>query len=199
MCVSIVPNDIKNTILLAISAYEHDRELNDKKSILLMPWSSCFLYGNRFCMIRDFELEFVSENCQVQGGTVQKPIFLSIQQDGFYAVGEQPVISAFVSLIFHIDFGNDDELLRGILLSTMGETRFALFCDPAIEELYRLTRKTNAYPNALIVPAEDLRQISETLRRNDLHGLAELYLKGQPLRKLFDYDFSRRTLIDMIK
>lgn len=181
-------NDIKDPILSAISAYEHDRELNNKKAILLTPSNSCFLYGNRFCVIRDFELEFVSENCRVQGDAVQKPMFLAIQQDGFRVVGEKPLAPELVSLIFHIDLGSEDELLRGILLSMMGETKFALFCDPAIEEVYRLSRKTNVYPNEFITPDEDFQKISEALRRKDLRGLAELYLKGQPVRRLFDHD-----------
>ena len=183
-----MPNDREGLILSAISAYERDQALNDKKAILLTPRGSCFLYGNRFCGIRDFELEFVSENCRVQGSAVQKPIFLAIQQDGFHAVGERPLTPELVSLIFHIDLGSEDELLRGILLSAMGETRFALFCDAAVEELYRLTRRTNVYSNEPIMSDETLRQISETLRRKDLHGLAELYLKGQPVKKLLDSD-----------
>ena len=103
-------------------------------------------------------------------------------------MGERPLTPELVSLIFHIDLGSEDELLRGILLSAMGETRFALFCDAAVEELYRLTRRTNVYSNEPIMPDETLRQISETLRRKDLHGLAELYLKGQPVKKLLDSD-----------
>ena len=44
---------IDEPILSALRAYEHDPDRNGKKAILLTPHGGYFLYGNRFCTIRE--------------------------------------------------------------------------------------------------------------------------------------------------
>lgn len=182
-----MPKGMTDPILSTLKGYERDPARNEKKAVLLMPQRGYFLYGNRFCDILDYELEFYSDFCQIQGKSVQHTIFLGMLKDGFHAVGEQPYKPDLVSLIFHIDLG-DGELLRGILLATERETRFALFCDAAIEELYRLSRKTSTAALPPILPDAGLQQHAEGLRRSDLHGLTELYLQGKMLRSGFVAD-----------
>lgn len=172
-------------ILSILEVYERDPARNEKKALLLTPQGSYFLYGNRFCSILDYDLEFQSDLCRIQGKSVQSTIFLGLLQDGFHAVGEQPHKPDLVSLIFHIDIG-EGELLRGILLAIGQEARFVLFCDAAAEELYRLSRKINVPTQPQILPDADLQQYAENLRRSDLHGLTGLYLQGRPLKSLLD-------------
>lgn len=175
-----MPKSMVDPIAAILSEYERDPARNEKKAVLLTPQGGYFLYGNRFCSIRDYELEFQSDSCQVQSKSVQMPLFLGILQDRFHAVGPEPCQTELVSLIFHIDLG-EEELLRGILLALKQEVRFVLFCDAAIEELYRLSRKTSKTSWPPLPPGESLQQHAENLRRNDLHGLTELYLRGRPI------------------
>lgn len=178
-----MPKGMTDPILSILKKYERDPMRNEKKAVLLMLQRGYFLYGNRFCDILDYELEFHSDFCQIQGKSVQNPIFLGLLQDGFHAVGEQPYQPDLVSLIFHIDIG-EGELLRGILLAVGQETRLALFCDDAVEELYRLSRKASTATLPPILPNEGLQHHAESLRRNDLHGLTGLYLKGRQLESI---------------
>ena len=175
-----MPKGMTDSIAAKLSEYEHDPAWNEKKAVLLTPQGGYFLYGKRFCGIRDYELEFRSDSCQIQGRSVQTPLFFSILQGKFCAVGTEPYRTELVSLIFHIDLG-ESELLRGILLAVEEEAKFALFCDIAMEELYRLSRKTGKAPGSPVLPDESLQQYAELLRQNDLHGLTELYLRGGPI------------------
>ena len=179
----MMPKDMTDPILSILEEYERDPARNEKKAVLLMPQGGYFLYGNRFCSIQDYDLEFQSDSCRIQGNSVQNAIFLGLLQDGFHAVGEQAYKPDLVSLIFHIDLG-DSELLRGILLTLDAETRFTLFCDATVEELYRLSRKVAARSAPQIIPNEDLQQYAETLRRDDLHGQTGLYLLSKPLKNI---------------
>lgn len=175
-----MPKDIIDPILSILKAYEHDPVKNDKKAVLLTPQGGYYLYGNRFCNILDYELEFQSDSCRIQGKSVQNTMFFGLLQNGFHTVIEKEHRPRLVSLIFHIDLG-EGELLRGILLALDREARFALFCDEAIEKLYRLSRETGIPPEPHILPGESLQQYAESLRRNDMHGLTELYLRGTAL------------------
>lgn len=181
----MMPKGMTDPILSILKEYERDPARNEKKAVLLTPQGGYFLYGNRFCSILDYDLEFRSDLFLIQGKTVQNTIFLGLLQNGFHAVGEQPHKPNLVSLIFHIDIG-EGELLRGILLAAGQETRLALFCDAAVEELYRLSRKINVPTQPQILPDADLQQYAEGLRRNDLHGLTGLYLQGRSLKSLVD-------------
>ena len=173
-----MPKGMADPIAGILNEYERDPARNEKKAVLLTPWGGYFLYGNRFCSIQDYELDFQSDSCQVQSKSVQMPLFLGILQDGFHAVGPEPLQTELVNLIFHIDLG-EGELLRGILLALGREVRFALSCDQAIEELYQLSRKTVSLSGHRVLPDESLQQYAEGLRRNDLHRLTELYLRGR--------------------
>lgn len=181
----MMPISMTDPILSMLEKYERDPAKNEKKAVLLTPQGSYFLYGNRFCSILDYDLEFQSDLCQIQGKSVQSTIFLGLLQDGFHAVGEQPYRPNLVSLIFHIDIG-EGELLRGILLAIGQEARFVLFCDAAVEELYQLSRKINVPTQPQILPDADLQRYAEDLRRSDLHGLTGLYLQGKSLKSLLD-------------
>lgn len=172
---------IDDLILDRLKRYERDLVRNDKRAVLLMPQGGYFLYGNRFCSIQDYEIEFRSDSCQIQGKAVRQPLFLGILQDGFHAVGKQVYQVELASLIFHIDLG-DGELLRGILLAVGQEVSFALFCDATVEETYRLSRKVALQSSVQIPPDEELQRQAEELRRNDLHGLTGLYLQSVQLR-----------------
>lgn len=175
---------IDDPILSALRAYERSPDRDGKKAVLLMPQGGYFLYGNRFCTIREYDLELRSNSIQQQGDTVTSPIFLVCTQGGLSVTGSQRCVPQLVSLIFHIDLGAEDGLLRGILLARGKEARLSLFCDAAVEELYRLSRKKERQPLPQMPPDEDLRQYAESLRRNDLHGLTGLYLSGKPLKSL---------------
>lgn len=181
-----MPKDIIDPILSILKAYEHDPAKNDKKAVLLTPQGGYYLYGNRFCNILDYELEFQNDSCQVQGKSVQNTMFFGLLQGGFHTVIEKEHRPKLVSLIFHIDLG-EGELLRGILLSVDRKVRFALFCDEAIEKLYRLSRKTRTPSLLHVPPDESLQQYAESLRRNDMHGLTELYLRGTALHSYGKY------------
>ena len=174
---------IDDTILSALQKYERGPDQNEKKAVLLTPRGGFFLYGNRFCSIREYDLELRSDALQLQGGAVDSPIFLSCTQGRLSAAGCSPRL---VSLIFHIELGEEDGLLRGILLAREDEARFSLFCDASIEEVYRLSRKREIPPYLWTPPDEELRQYAEGLRRNDLHGLTGLYLCGRPVKSLWE-------------
>lgn len=177
---------IDEPILSALRAYEHDPDRNGKKAILLTPHGGYFLYGNRFCTIREYDLELRSDSIELQGVAVNNPIFLACTQGGLSVTGHQRYFPQLVSLIFHIDLGEEGGLLRGILLARESEVQFSLFCDAAIEELYRLSRKRTWKPPLRIPPEGDLCQYAEVLRRNDLHGLTGLYLCGRPMKSLLE-------------
>lgn len=172
---------IKDPILSALRSYERTPEQGGKKAVLLTPEGGYFLYGNRFCGIRDYELELRSDGCQIESGNVLEPLFIGAFSDKLHVTGARPCVPEFVSLIFHIDLGEEDGLLRGILLARAAEARFALFCDAAVEELYRFSRRADTRPTAGIPPDELLRQQAEELRRADLHGLTGLYLQSRRL------------------
>ena len=175
-----MPKSMVDPIAAILSEYARDPARNEKKAVLLTPQGGYFLYGNRFCSILNYELEFQCDSCQIQGNTTQNPLFLGKLQDGFHAIGEKLYKPDLVSLIFHIDIG-EGELLHGILFALEQEVRFALFCDAAVEELYRLTRKAGGSRQFQVLPDKELRQCAENLRRNDLHGLTGLYMRGRPI------------------
>ena len=181
-----MPKGIEDPILSALRTYERSPDRNGKKAVLLTPQGGYFLYGNRFCSILEYELELQSDSIQLQGGTVTSPIFLSYTQDALTVAGAQQYSPQMVSLVFHIDLGEGDGLLRGVLLAREKQARFSLFCDAAIEELYRLSRKAEMRPFPQIPPDEELRQYAERLRRNDLHGLTGLYLCGRLVKSLLE-------------
>lgn len=172
-----------NPVLSALKKYEQNPARNEKKAVLLMPQGGYFLYGNRFCSMAEYELEFYSETLKIQGKSVPEPLFFSILSGDFHVTGAAPCFPKLVSLIFQISFGTD-EPLRGILLALEGEAKLSLFSDASTEALYRLSRRCNPRPDKIIPPDEELCQYAETLRRNDLHSLTELYLRGQTLKEL---------------
>lgn len=174
---------IDDSILSALREYERGPDQNGKKAVLLTPRGGFLLYGNRFCSIREYDLELRSDALQLQGGSVDSPIFLSCTQGRLSATGCSPQL---MSLIFHIELGEEDGLLRGILLAREDEARFSLFCDASIEEVYRLSRKREIPPYLWTPSDEELRQYAEGLRRNDLHGLTGLYLCGRPVKSLWE-------------
>lgn len=171
---------IEDPILSALRSYERAPS-NSKRAVLLTAQGGYFLYGDRFCGIQDYELELRSEDCQISGTAVREALFFGLYQERFHAAGKRPLTPALVSLIFHIDLGEEDGLLRGILLAQADEARTALFCDAAVEELYRLSRRTDILPAASVPADELLRQEADALRRADLHGLTGLYLQSKRL------------------
>ena len=176
-----MPRDAEDGVQAALEKYAHNPDKNQKKGVLLTPQGGFFLYGNRFCSIEKYELEFFSEDLQIQGSTVPSPLFFSILQDGFCVTGDKLYKPKLVSLIFHIRL-DDDDLLRGIMLALESEVQLALFCDPSTEELYRLSRRIGTYPAVQIPPDDGLQRYAEEIRRNDLHWLTGLYLQGQQLK-----------------
>ena len=179
-----MPKGISDPILSSLKEYERDTRRDGKKAVLLTPQGGYFLYGNRFCSIRDYELEFQCDSRQISGDTVSKPLFITILPDRFRVVGESFSIPEILSLIFHIGLGEENELLRGILLAREQEVRLSLFCDAGVEELYRLSRKASAHLAPRIMPGEELQQYAESLRRKDLHGLAGLYLFSKSVKEI---------------
>lgn len=183
-----MPKDIKGPIVSALERYECDPDRNGKRAILLTPRGSCFLYGNRFCSIKEYELELLSDSCQIQGTAVQEPLFFGVKEKQLEVIGAQPHSPTLVSLIFHIDLG-EDEPLRGILLAHGQEASLALSYDAATEELYRLSRRAITHTAIQVMPDSELRQYAENLRKNDLHWLTSLYLQGQQLKFLHEISF----------
>ena len=180
-----MPKEVKDQIQSALEKFARDLDKNQKKGVLLTPQGGFFLYGNRFCSIEEYELELFSEDFQVQGSSVQRPLFFSILRDSLCVTGDKPRNAELVSLIFHIKLDEDD-LLRGIMLALKQEVQFTLFCDPSTEDLYRLSRKTVVYPAAQIPPSDGLQRYAEEIRRNDLHWLTDLYLQGKQFRHPID-------------
>ena len=180
-----MPKDVKDPIQSALEKYVHDPDKNRKRGILLTPQGGFFLYGDRFCSIEEYELELFCEDFQVQGCTVHRPLFFRFLQDGLCITGEKPCKAELASLIFHIRLDEND-LLRGVMLATKQEVQLALFCDPSTEEMYRLSRKIDAYPAVQIPPDDSLQQCAEKIRRNDLRWLTSLYFQGQPLKHPHD-------------
>lgn len=178
-----MPKDVEDRVRSALEKYARDPDRNRKKGVLLTPQGGYFLYGNRFCSITEYELELFSESVQIQGKAVTEPIFFSILSGSFEAAGEKLHGSLLVSLIFQISLG-EDEPLRGVLLAVEQEAELSLFSDASTEALYRLSRRVNMRPSPNVPPDEGLRQYAETLRRNDLHMLTELYMQGQRLKDL---------------
>lgn len=181
--VKCVPKRLDDPVLAALKEYGQLPGDTAKKGVLLTPAGGYFLYGDRFCSMEEFELEFMDADCRIQGREVPSPLFFCIQPGTLRVTGDRPYSPTLVSLIFHIRL-EQDEPLRGILLSAGQEMRFALFTDAETEELYRLSRK--AAPNSIArVPPEDtLEEYGEELRRNDLHWLTNLYLQGRQVRYL---------------
>ena len=178
-----MPKDVEDRVHSALEKYARDPDRNRKKGVLLTPQGGYFLYGNRFCSITEYELELFGKSVQMQGKTVREPVFFSILPRHFEAVGERLHGSLLVSLIFQISLG-EDEPLRGILLAVEQEVELSLFSDASMEALYRLSRRANIRSSPIVPPDEGLRQYAESLRRNDLHALTELYMRGQKLKDL---------------
>lgn len=63
---------IDDSILSALREYERGPDQNEKKAVLLTPRGGFFLYGNRFCSIREYDLELRSDALQLQGIRSQK-------------------------------------------------------------------------------------------------------------------------------
>lgn len=175
----------RDPIVLALKAYEHSSAQNEKKAVLLTPQGGYFLYGNRFCEITEFELELVSDTLQIQGKSVSETLLFSVYPDGFQVTGQRPCAPSLVSLIFQIQM-KEEEPLRGILLARGQKAKLVLFSDVVVEEVYRLARKPLMDPGQGLLQDEELRQYAESLRRNDLHSLIGLYLRGRRLKYLFD-------------
>jgi len=170
-------------VLSALKEYEQDPAQNDKKAILLTAQGGYFLYGNRFCGISEYELELCSESLQLQGKTVPRPLFLSVRPGSLRVMEDKPCHPNLVSLIFQIRL-EEDEPLRGILFALEQEAQLALFCDEAIESLYRLSRKADAQKGGTLSPDEELLRRAEQFRLNDLHCLTGLYFRGENLKSL---------------
>lgn len=176
-----MPKQKTDPILSALKDYE--RASGDKKAALLTPQGGYFLFGNRFCPMDTYELSMTDAACQIEGTQVKSSILFSVLPDGFHAVGERQYTPEIVSLIFRVGL-SEDEQLRGILLSVGTLARLAMFCDPMIEEVYRLSRQAQRPPGRAFPPDEVLEQYAEDIRRRDLHGLTDLYLRGQQLKNL---------------
>ena len=98
-----MPKDIKNPIVTALEQYERDPDRNGKKAFLLTPQGGYFLYGNRFCSITEYELELLGNSCQIQGRTVQKPLFFHLKGNQLVVIDKQLRGPAIVRLIFLIE------------------------------------------------------------------------------------------------
>lgn len=181
--VKSVPKRLDDPVLAALKEYGQLPGDTAKKGVLLTPAGGYFLYGDRFCGMEEFELEFMDADCRIQGREVPSPLFFCIRPGTLRVTGDRPYNPTLVSLIFHIRL-EQDEPLRGILLSAGQEMRFALFTDAETEGLYRLSRKT--VPSAMppVPPEDTLEGYAENLRRNDLHWLTNLYLQGRQVRYL---------------
>lgn len=176
-----MPKQNTDPILSALKDYE--RAPGSKNAALLMPQGGYFLFGNRFCPMETYELSMTDAACRIDGAQVQSPVFFSILPDGFHSVGERRYAPKMVSLIFRVSLSVDEQL-RGILLSVGAQTRLAMFCDPVIEEVYRLSWQAQGSAARTFPPDEMLEQYAEDIRRKDLHGLTDLYLRGQQLKRL---------------
>lgn len=181
--VKSVSKKLDDPVLAALKEYGQLPGDTAKKGVLLTPAGGYFLYGDRFCSMEEFELEFMDADCRIQGREVPSPLFFCILPDLLRVTGAQLYNPALVSLIFHIRL-EQDEPLRGILLALGQEVRFSLFTNAETEGLYRLLRKAVPSPITPVPPEDTLEGYADDLRRNDLHWLTSLYLQGRQVRYL---------------
>lgn len=171
-------------IIRALQQYE--REPCSKKGVLLTPIGGYYLYDNRFCGLRDFELCLSGPDLQIQAQAVPCGLFFGMVGDTLsWSVRDTgPFTPDRLSLIFHISFDSEDSLLRGILFSNGSKAHMALFTDAEMEELYRAVASTAQSPPLAAVPDKELQDCAAACARNDLHRLTALYLHGQKISQL---------------
>lgn len=168
------------------SLQQYEKESCSKRGVLLTPGGGYYLYGNRFCGLRDFELCLSGPDLQIQAQAVPCGLFFGMAGDtlSWSARDTGPFTPDRLSLIFHIPFDSEDSLLRGILFANGSKAHMALFTDAEMEELYRAVAATAQSPLSTDVPDKELQDCAAACARNDLHRLTALYLHGQKTSQL---------------
>ncbi len=174
------------TLAAALEAYEKDGR--SKKGVLLTQDGGYFLYGNRICSMRDFEITLKSKYIEIQGKDVPSVLFFGIAENELMwsAAENAHIIPHYLSIIFHIQIEVPDRLIHGILFARQDEAYLSMFTDPETENLYRAVV---AYvPNEpLIVPiGDDLKLFAQEHDRDKLKILTSLYRNSETLKHMRD-------------
>lgn len=180
---------MQNEIERALKQFE--KETRSKRGFLLTKTGCYFAYDNKFCSLHDFDIRLESASYAVSGSRIERPLWISaVEQEAVSVVtDEQQIMADRLRLLFHIACGDTpDEMLRGILFVKCGITRFALFADAAIEELF-LALEAETYPNeGIAAPDQALCALVERENQKSLRLLTELYLRGRNGKELRDYE-----------
>lgn len=170
-------------ILTALQQYK--RERREKKAVLLLPDGGYYLFDRQFCGIQEYELSLAGQDIYIQGNHVPCGLFIGIVEDTLqWTVKDSGDFQLEqLSLIFHIDLGDEKDMLRGILFIRQQDICFPMFTDPDVEKLYRVVSepirtKPTAWTN------ETLADYAQICSRSDLHTLTSLYLTGKRLSQL---------------
>ncbi|MDE7243846.1 MAG: hypothetical protein K2O18_07710 [Oscillospiraceae bacterium] len=165
---------------------QYEQERRSKKAVLLTPGGGYYLYENRFCRIRDFDLTVTGPGVHIQGSSVPCGLFFGLTGDLLlWSAAETGSFSPHrLSLIFHILLDGENDLLRGILFAQGKNAYLSLFTDAETEKLYRAVSSPVHPPPPTVCIGDDLAAYAAACAGNDLHRLTALYLHGQKLSQL---------------
>lgn len=166
------------------------RERGTKRGFLLTPMGAYFLYEDKFCSIKDYQIRLKSKSCHLNTSHVEEPLFAgfsTFDKHLWIARPTQPLSMEKFRLVFHIACGAEpDELLRGICFADEGNTHFVLFSNPEIEALFLAAEAKWPDATSPVPPDEELSKLQQQYNRNDLHLLTRLYLQGAISKTLLD-------------
>lgn len=183
---------MQNEIERALIRFE--KETRSKHGFLLTKTGCYFAYDNKFCSLHDFDIRLESAGYAVSGNSIERSLWISaVENEPVSAVtADRQLEVKHLRLLFHIACGDTpDEMLRGILFAKHDMTRFALFSDAAIAELF-LALEAESDPNPWgAAPDQELRAVLERENQKSLRLLTELYLKGRNGKELRGGDKKR--------
>lgn len=160
-----------------------------KRGLLLTAAGAFLLFDSKFIPIASYHIALQTADAVIDSYTAPFPIFAGLCRDKdaerrFLAA--QGAAIRRMSVMFHIALGTEDELLRGILFAQGEQLLFALFSDPAIEEIFEAVNRAPVHqPDPVSLPDVLLRRMEQN-RRQELRRLTALYLNGKPWEELPD-------------
>lgn len=166
------------------------QERGTKRGFLLTPSDAYFLYDGKFCSLENYSIRLKSGQYYLHGSGVEEPMFIGLtvpQKRLWAAVSEQPLAIERLRLLFHVACGAEpDELLRGLCFVKGVEVHFAMFSDPAVEELFLAAEHDWPEGAPLVAPEWDLTELQQQYNRNDVQQLVKLYLRGKDMKGILD-------------
>lgn len=177
---------MKDPVEKALQRFEQER--STKRGFLLTPAGAYFLYDSKFCSIDDYHIRLKGGQYYLNGSGVEEPLFVGLttpQKRLWAATPSQQLAIERLRLAFHVACGAEpDELLRGLCFVQGEEVHFALFSDPAIEELFLAAEHDWPGTAPPVAPDQELAELQQQCGRNDLRLLTALYLKGKNFQEL---------------